>query len=111
MKIYLAGPMTGHPNLNYPAFLEAAMYLREQGHEVFSPAEADVERHGPEIMHPFGDADAHPDFSLREALKIDLTWICEHAEGIALLPGWERSKGARTEKALADALDLAVIHL
>jgi hypothetical protein len=116
MKVYLAGPMRGHANFNFPAFHEAEELLKSQGHEVFSPARADMERHGADISasNPFGDEDlagTEHGFDLRVALGIDLAWICAHAEAIALMPGWEKSKGAKAEKATADALDLAVIHL
>lgn len=114
MRIYLAGPMTGIPNFNFPAFESAAELLRALGHEVFSPAEHDVETNG-EAFHvdnPEGDtkkAEANG-FSLRGALKADLDWICDHAEGIYMMPGWESSKGARTEHALAVTLGLKVIY-
>lgn len=38
MKVYLAGPMRGKEDHNFPAFHFAAAKPREQGYEVFSPA-------------------------------------------------------------------------
>lgn len=114
MKLYLAGPMTGVPHFNYPAFNSAAASLRADGHEVFNPAEHDVALFGKDISNPDGDAHqatAEHGFDGRAALKADLSWICENAEGIALLPGWERSTGAKAERALADALGLQVVTL
>ena len=37
-RLYVAGPMTGLPDHNYPAFAEAAARLRAVGYEVESPA-------------------------------------------------------------------------
>ena len=113
-KVYLAGPMRGIPYFNFPAFMEAAAKLRSQGHEVFNPAERDIEKYGKDISadNPRGSealaARLHG-FNLREALAADLAWICLHADAIALLPNWERSKGARAEFYAAKALDLEVI--
>lgn len=116
MRCYLAGPMRGIPEFNFPAFYAAAATLRGQGHDVFNPAERDNERHGTDIS--IGNAAGCEEtaakehgFSLREALGCDTAWICQHAEAIALLPGWENSKGARAELALAEALGLEVFHL
>lgn len=114
MRIYLAGPMTGIPHFNYPAFNAAAASLRGDGHTVFSPAEHDFEMHGKDISNPEGSAEqAERDhgFSRRDALKADLSWICDNAEAIALLPGWQRSTGAQTERALAVALGLKIMEL
>lgn len=116
MKLYLAGPMRGYPEFNFPAFHAAAAKLRAAGHEVFSPAERDIERHGTDISkgNVNGDvqvAASNHGFSLREALGDDLAWICKHAEGIALMPGWEHSKGALAEHATAYALGLKVVLL
>ena len=114
MKIYLAGPMTGIPHFNYPAFNAAAAALRAAGHTVFNPAEHDIEMFGKDISNPSGDAEqaaAEHGFDRRAALKADLAWICDNAEAIALLPGWENSSGARAEFALASALGLEPMHL
>jgi hypothetical protein len=117
MKYYIAGPMTGIPNFNFPAFNAAAAKLRAQGCEVFNPAERDIERHnGVDISadNHAGDpalaAQVHG-FSLRDALADDTAYICKEATGIAMLPGWENSKGARAEHALAVALSLSILYL
>lgn len=116
MKVYLAGPMRGLPNFNFPAFHAAAAKLRSEGHEVFNPAEKDNERHGTDISagNATGDekqAAQQHGFNLREALAMDLDFICRHAEAIALLPGWINSSGACAEAATARALGLEVIYL
>lgn len=116
MKVYVGGPMRGYAEFNFPAFNAAAAKLRADGHEVFNPAEKDNERHGKDISK--GNeagcekiaAEQHG-FDLRVALGDDLKWICAEAEGIALLPGWEKSKGATAEHATAVALGLKVIIL
>lgn len=113
MKIYLAGPMRGIAEFNFPAFHKAAAELRQEGHTVFSPAEKDNERHGTDISkgNPTGSeehASKQHGFSLREALGLDLDFICREADMIALLPGWEFSRGAAAEHATALALGLKV---
>ena len=114
MKLYLAGPMRGYPQFNFPAFHEAAAQLREEGHEVFSPAERDIKRHnGVDISVDNSTgcektASRLHGFDLREAFADDTAWICRHADGLALLSGWETSKGACAEYALAAALGLPV---
>ena len=116
MKIYLAGPMRGYPEFNFPAFRAAAAKLRAEGHDVINPAERDTERHGTDISKgnktgDIAEAAAQHGFSLRVALGEDLDWICEHADGIALLPGWEQSSGANAEWATAKALSLHIRYL
>lgn len=116
MRIYLAGPMRGISQFNFPAFHAAAEKLREDGHEVFSPAERDEERHGKDFTSNNATgcealAVKEHGFSLREALGADLAYICGHADAIALLPGWEKSKGVASELATARALGLEEIYL
>lgn len=116
MKIYLAGPMRGIPEFNYPAFHAAAARLRNAGHSVFNPAERDIKKTGVDISkgNATGDnalAEAQHGFNLREALKDDLEFICMEADAIVLMPGWENSKGANAERATAIALNLQVLDI
>lgn len=117
MKVYLAGPMRGIPRFNYPAFFAAAAMLRTAGHMVFSPAERDIERHGGVDIaanNLAGDealAAADHGFDRRKAMADDTAFICNEADAIALLPGWENSSGANAEWALAKALGLKILYL
>jgi hypothetical protein len=116
MRIYIAGPMRGVANFNFPAFHAAAKKLRAEGHHVFNPAERDNDHHGCDISegNETGDeniAVLRHGFDLRSALADDLEFICREAEAIALLPGWHESKGAKAERAVARALGLKVILL
>lgn len=112
--IYLAGPMQGYKDFNFPAFHRAAAKLRAEGHYVFSPAEKDEENHEPAVLRSengnVAEAEAKG-FSLREALYEDTKFICLEAEEIAMLPGWENSKGATAEWHLARALGLRFRYL
>lgn len=113
MRLYLAGPMRGYPHFNFPAFDAAAAQLRAAGYDVFNPADRDRSVHGPDLADAAltGDEtqiEASHGFSLREALGADTAWICAHADGVAVLTGWEKSSGATAEVALARALGLPV---
>lgn len=111
-KGYLAGPMRGIPEFNFPAFHAATAKLRAEGHIVFNPAEKDEEAHGKDLTKgTTGDLKEIPQFSLRDALKADLSWICDNANTIWLLPNWQNSKGAVAERALGVALGLEIIEL
>jgi len=108
--IYLAGPMQGYPQFNFPRFNAVARALRANGHKVFNPAEKDIDRHGGVDIakdNKFGSLvqakDEHK-FSLRTALEDDLRFICKEADTIVLLPGWEKSNGAMAEHRTAVAL-------
>jgi hypothetical protein len=89
-RIYIAGPMTGIPDFNYPAFHAAAADLRAAGYYVQNPAE----NGGPED-HPGWVWDDWIREGVRQLLMCD---------AVALLPGWHNSRGAAIERRLADAL-------
>lgn len=95
MKIYLAGPMAGMPDHNFPAFDAKAAELRALGHEVYNPAEIE-----PDVYEQIKDEEkraAHHNSGYRNCLSKELRWICDEAEGMYLLSGWEHSKGANAE--------------
>jgi hypothetical protein len=94
MTTYIAGPMTGIPEFNYPAFNAAAAELRARGYTVVSPTE----------LHD-GDTSRPYDFYLRLGLRALLD--CDE---IVLLPGWEDSRGACLEREIAQALGMAITH-
>ena len=114
MRIYLAGPMRGYPNFNFPTFDYAAAKLRAEGHTVFSPAERDREAYGADIENnPTGDESkvANAACTINDCMDADCHWICREAQAVALLPGWEKSSGANAELSLAKALGLSYIVL
>jgi len=111
-NVYLAGKMRGLPNFNKPMFDMATRFLREKGFFVFSPVEHSESIYGPKLYdnNPTGD-EAKAGVDGRVVFAADLKFICEQADIVALLPGWETSKGACAEKAVAEALGLEVIKL
>jgi len=93
MKLYIAGPMSNLPELNFPAFHAEAARLRALGFEIVNPAEIHF--------------DTKPDWLT--AMRADIRELVT-CDGIALLPGWEQSKGANVEHTLARGLGLRVMQ-
>jgi hypothetical protein len=89
IRCYVAGPMTGIEALNFPAFHAAAAILRARGYEVVNPAEINA------------DPSAGWDACMRADIAQLVTCDC-----IALLPGWEKSRGATIEARLAGDLGI-----
>ena len=94
--LYVAGPMTGLPKYNYPAFDAAERQLLAAGFEVLNPTT--IEKYNPTPGTP-----QQWDWYMRHALRMVLD-----ASGLAVLPGWENSRGARLEVEVADALGMTV---
>lgn len=101
MRLYLAGKMSGVPQYNFPAFIEAAKRLREQGYEIVSPQEMDTE------LGIAPDALASPDGKTKlsmtwgDLLSRDVKVIADTVDGIVFLPDWWESRGARLEAFVA----------
>ena len=100
LRIYLAGPMTGYPLYNYPAFHAAAAQLRAQGHVVLNPAELDLDE-GFDPSRTLEDQG----FDWAEVMERDLQALVT-TQAIALLPGAQGSTGAMAEYEVARALGL-----
>jgi len=97
MRLYVAGPMTGLSEFNYPAFREAEQQLADAGYQVVSPRKD-------------GDEDLWEtkpyEFFLRRGFEDVL--VCD---GLALLNGWERSKGVSMEIALATWIKIPIFTI
>jgi len=109
--LYIAGPMSGIPHFNFPAFEEAATQLRIRDWCVTSPAELDspaskaaAERSVTGNPDEYADGDTWGDLLARDVKMIADGGI----EGIAVLPGWEKSRGARLETFVARLCGLPI---
>ena len=91
-RLYLAGPMSGIPQHNYPLFNRVAKMLREQGHEVFNPAENQ-------------DDGARRSRAYYMRLDIPALLACD---ALVALPDWEGSRGANLEMWIAIDLEMPV---
>lgn len=99
--LYLAGPMTGIPRFNFPAFEEATQRLRAAGHLITSPHENDT----PAVQaaawaSPDGKLDANHQIAGEtwgDILARDVKLVADCVRGIVFLPGWSKSRGARLE--------------
>lgn len=110
MNVYLAGPMRGYPQFNFPAFFKAAKKLEKQGHKVFNPAAKDITHYG-SLKKVEKEYNQNPQKVMRDVIKKDLLWIINKAEQIAVLPGWKKSKGVKAELALAKFLGIDIVYL
>lgn len=102
---YLAGPMRGYAEFNFPAFRSATKLLRDAGYGIISPHEMD-EAAGFFWDGFTGNEDlAEFNFDLVERLLEDIKAIARaDCAGVIALPGWEKSSGARAEAAYAQAV-------
>jgi hypothetical protein len=88
--LYLAGPMTGYPDWNFPLFNRTAADLRRLGYRVLNPADNGLDETDWTVC-------------MRRAIAMLI-----QADALALLPGWQESKGARLEHIIASALGMDV---
>lgn len=94
-RLYISGPMTGLPEHNFPAFFAAEERLRQAGFEPLNPA-----RH----------FDGETDRDRAEYMRADMELLLR-CDGLAMLPGWEQSRGAKLEYMIAWELRLPVLDI
>jgi hypothetical protein len=95
---YLAGPMSGYAQFNFPLFIEATAKLRAGGFKVVSPAELDAQ-HGMDkeaMASTDGDASKLTQ-TWGDLLARDVKIVADTVQGIIFLPNWSKSRGARLE--------------
>jgi hypothetical protein len=92
-KVYICGPMTGLPDLNFPAFYKAEDFLKKMGWKTVNPANN-------------GQGKKPYEWYLRRDLKQML-----ECNSLVLLNGWENSNGARLEEYVASKLKMPIYSL
>lgn len=92
-RVYIAGPMTGKENHNFPEFRRAARALREAGYEVVSPVEIN------------GEHEDKPSEPWAKCMRRDIAALMT-CDGVALLPDWETSRGALLEHYVATTVGI-----
>lgn len=91
-RIYLSGPRSGLPDLNFSAFHAMTTNLRAGGHIVTNPAE----------INPEGG-------TWTDCMRRNIVALMD-CDTVATLPGWEHSKGARLEVLIAERLGMTVVN-
>ena len=89
-SLYLSGPMTGYPDYQ----------------DAFNAAEERLLTAGYDVLSPIGVAALGTTWS--DYLRADLALLLR-AEAVAVLPGWEASRGACLEVHVAHALGMTVL--
>lgn len=94
MQVYIAGPMTGLPNFNYPAFHEAARILRARfpARTFINPAE-----------NYNGDQTLKRSDYFRAAIPQVMS-----SDAVVVLPDWWSSQGALLEVSIARSLGISI---
>lgn len=90
MKVYISGPMSGYKNLNKGAFAEVEATLKAKGYEVINPHN-------------------YPHDSYEVCMRRDIQLLLE-CDAIFMLKGWSKSKGAKTEFAVACSIGLHIFN-
>ena len=99
IRVYLSGPITGLPEEEYTRrFARAEQHYRTAGYEVVNPVTVGLE---------LQKTNPQPTYADYMAADLEAMRDCTH---IALLEGWENSRGAQSEKREALKLGLEIMQ-
>lgn len=87
--LYLSGRITGEPDLGVAQFNEHQWALERQGYTVLNPTSIE------------GDPNNSWEWWMKRALSMMM-----EAQGVAMLPNWNLSRGAQIEYGLAQHLGM-----
>lgn len=97
-RLYISSPVTGKPDDNREAFADAKISLYEAGITAFDPHD---------LVIPSDPRETAMLLCVNELTertqKPGIRYPVPRYDGVALLPGWEQSEGARLEVAVAYA--------
>jgi hypothetical protein len=93
VKLYLSGQMTGLPEFNFPKFNYVANKIRSN--------------HTYTIMNPAEEFEGRINLPRNIYMRKDIETLLT-VDGIVMLDGWQHSKGARLELAIANELGLEI---
>ena len=95
MKIYISGPISNNPN--YQAeFQKVEQWLMLKGHTPINPAKLDLALPKSKLTY-------------EQFMKIDYA-LLEMCDGIFMLDGWQKSKGACAELSYAKSLGKQTLY-
>ena len=106
VKVYIAGPIAGQPNGNREAFAQRAKELETAGHEPLNPWDIPPDHnHGSCMGGKVYETSVHEYGCFLRNDIMAMMWC----DAVSMLPGWEQSKGATTEYAVAIAIGLQIL--
>jgi hypothetical protein len=104
MKLYLAGKMTGLPRWGFDQFELYATLLRQDGYDIVSPHEIDLENgFDPDLQKEFSEED------FEKAILRDYAAILK-CDGIVFMPNAHLSRGATLEREFGRKLGKKFYH-
>jgi len=112
LTFYLAGPMSGIPQFNYPEFHRVAKELRDAGYNIISPVEEDSPELQATLMASkdgLVNGVQHVDTKAKvegetwgDILARDVQTIFNRCDGVVVMKDWGKSRGARLEVFVAN---------